>query len=393
MVLIHSYTSSEWKVTNTLIEDKYRKVKKYYFDKDAQVQQLQNTLAHQRLSQSRTSLDDNEYTNRFSRLDGAINNLAFNMRRDWRSIPPWLAPHVNKDATTSPTKEMTAVGRATISKWLIDEVLEKYFHPGLEPGLSVQLKSIELNLRRYAAPTPSEEEKEALMARIANWRMATLDGLHDHLNSQAAAECRVKLTDSLVENLTAFVSMFLKEPTSPGLEGGVSMIVELAIGIASNLPLESRDVFVEYVLPGSRIEESCMKLESGLPPLTNPGEGVPEEVKGDDASSLTGVESKESSEVEERVSNNSGPPQQERKEPRERESLNQQTGKKKSMFGGFMGGNKKAGATSGNAAPQPQQQPQPQAQAPKEEKVRFSAFMAVQVRGRSVLVKAPVYTV
>ena len=74
-------------ILNTLPEDKYRKVKKYYFDKDAQVQQLQNTLAHQRLSQSRTSLDDNEYSNRFQRLDGAINNLAFNIRRDWRSIP------------------------------------------------------------------------------------------------------------------------------------------------------------------------------------------------------------------------------------------------------------------------------------------------------------------
>ena len=308
------------------------------------------------------------------------------MRRDWRSIPPWLAPHVNKDALTSPTKEMTAVGRATISKWLVDEVLEKYFHPGVEPGLSVQLKGIELNLRRYAAPTPSEEEKEALMARISNWRMATLDGLQDHLSSQAAAECRVKLTDSLVENLSAFLSMYLKEQAHGGLEGGVGMIVELAVGIASNLPLESRDVFVDYVLPGSRIEESCMKVEAGLPPLTNPGEGIPEEPKGDDASSLTGGDSKDSAEMDDRASNNSGPPQQERKE---RESLNQQTGKKKGMFG--WGGNKKAGPASTNEKPQPQQQQQ--AQAPKEEKVRFSAFMAVQVRGRSVLVKAPVYTI
>ena len=311
------------------------------------------------------------------------------MRRDWRSVPPWLGPYVNRDATTSPTKEMTAVGRATISKWLVDELLEKYFHPGLEPGLSAQLKGIELNLRRFAAPTPSEEEKEALMARISNWRMATLDGLHDHLNSQNAAECRVKLTDSLVESLSAFLSMYLKEPSPPGLEGGVGMIVELAIGIAANLPLESRDVFVDYIHPGSRIDEACMKLESGLPPLTNPGEGVPEEGKGDDASSLTGAESKEGSEMDERASNNSGPPQQERKETRERESLNQQTGKKKSMFGGFMGG-KKSGPTSG--PPQAQQQQQVQAP-PKEEKVRFSAFMAVQVRGRSVLVKAPIYTV
>ena len=83
------------------LDDKYRKVKKYYFDKDAQVQQLQNTLAHQRLSQSRTSLDDNEYANRFSRLDGAINNLAFNIRKEWKAVNKCLSTCVKKDATTS----------------------------------------------------------------------------------------------------------------------------------------------------------------------------------------------------------------------------------------------------------------------------------------------------
>ena len=39
-------------------EEKYQKVKKYYFEKESQVHQLQNTIAHQRLSASRTSLDD-----------------------------------------------------------------------------------------------------------------------------------------------------------------------------------------------------------------------------------------------------------------------------------------------------------------------------------------------
>ena len=365
-------------------------MKKYYFDKDAQVQQLQNTLAHLRLLQSRTSLDDNEYTNRFSRLDGAINNLAFNLRRDWRSVPLWLAQYVNKDATTSPTKEMTAVGRACISRWLVEELFERYFHPGLEPGLSSQLKIIEKNLRRFAAPTPSEEEKEALMARIAGWRLATLDGLQESLNSPSAVENREQLTDSLVEKLVASLSMLLKEPTPPGLDGGVSMIVELAIGISSNLPVESRDVFINYVLPGSRIDEGYMKLESGLPPLTNPGEGTPEDNQGDDAGSMTGAETKDSNDMEDRTSGNGVAAPQERKEPvRDREPP-PQAAKKKGMFGGFMGGNKKSIAT-GNGASQPQQQQPPPP--PKEERVRFSAFMAVENRGRSVLVKAPVYTV
>ena len=285
---------------------------------------------------------------------------------------------------------MTAVGRACISRWLVDELFERYFHPGLEPSLSSQLKIIEKNLRRFAPPTPSEEEREALMARIAGWRLATLDGLQESLNSPAAMENREQLTDTLVEKLVASLSMLLKEPSPPGLEGGVSMIIELAIGISSNLPLESRDVFINYVLPGSRIDESYMKLESGLPPLTNPGEGLPEEGQGDDSGSLTGAEAKESNEMEERASNNGASLQQERKEmTREREPP-PQAAKKKGMFGGFMGGNKK-GSAAGNGPAQAQQQQRPPS--PKEERVRFSAFMAVENRGRSVLVKAPVYTI
>lgn len=354
--------------------------------------QLQNTLAHQRLSQSRTSLDDNEYGARFSRLDGAINNLSFNIRRDWRAVPPWLAPSVNRDAPSSPTKEMTAVGRACISRWLVDELLDRYFHPSLEPALSAHLKIVEKNLRRFAAPTHSEEEKDALMARISNWRLATVDGLQEMLSSPQAVEYRTSLTDVLIEKMTASLSMSLKDPPPPGLEGGVRMIVELAVGLAANIPLESRDVFADYIAPGTLVNETYMKIESGLPPLTNPGEalsdgsagsgekggaddGIGADVKedrgGDDNVSVVSVASVGTS------GGGSGPTTKEQK--------------KKSMFGGLMGGTKKAvgsGATVGNAAP-PQQISQPLP--PKEERVRFAAFMAVEVRGRSVLVRAPVY--
>ncbi|KAK3168709.1 hypothetical protein OEA41_005157 [Lepraria neglecta] len=384
------------------LQDKYRKVKKYYFDKDAQVQQLQNTLAHQRLSQSRTSLDDNEYANRFQRLDGAINNLAFNIRRDWRSIPPWLAPHVNRDAITQPTKEMTAVGRACIARWLVDEIFERFFHPAVEPGFSSQLKIIELNLRRRAAPTPSDEEKDALMARISNWRLATLDGLHEAMNSPQAAEYRASLTENLVEKLTACLSMFLKEPAPPGLEGSVSMIVELAVGIAANLPMESRDVFVEFVHPGTLIQETVMKIETGLPALTNPGDGLAPE---GDTASMASKKTEETGSIESKEtgtsngnSNEEATAKQEAAMPQQQAQQQQQQaaqGKKKGMFGGFMNsaGSKKGSIGGGP----PSQQPPPQAPAqqqqgpPKEDRVRFSTFMVVEVRGRSVLVKAPVY--
>lgn len=355
------------------------------------MQQLQNTLAHQRLSQSRTSLDDNEYGARFSRLDGAINNLSFNIRRDWRAVPPWLAPSVNRDAPSSPTKEMTAVGRACISRWLVDELLDRYFHPGLDPALSAHLKIVEKNLRRFAAPTPSEEEKDALLARISNWRLATVDGLQEMLSSSQATEYRTALTDVLIEKMTASLSMSLKDPPPPGLEGGVRMIVELAVGLAANIPLESRDVFVDYVAPGTLVNETYMKVESGLPPLTNPGEAPSDggtgnaEKGGDDGN---GNDPKDDRGADDSVSvvsvasvgtsgGGSGPTTKEQK--------------KKSMFGGLMGGTKKAvgsGAAGGNVAPQQAQLPP---QPPKEERVRFAAFMAVEVRGRSVLVRAPVY--
>ena len=371
-------------------EDKYRKVKRFYFDRDSEVhrlqstcEQLQNTLAHQRLAQSRTSLDDNEYANRFSRLDGAINNFCFNIRRDWRTVPPWLAPSVNRDATTKPTKEMTAVGRACISRWLVDELFDRYFHPCLDPSLSAYLKIVEKNLRRYSALTSSEEEKDVLTARISNWRLATLDGLQELLSSPQANDYRASFTDLLVEIMTASLSMNLKEPTPAGLEGSVAMIVELAVGIAANLPLESRDVFINYISPGTLVNEAYMKIESGLPLLTNPGEGITDAGNADKGSEDTNVsEAKDNGHGEEGIpptpagGGSSGP-------PTSKES------KKKSMFGGLIGSGKRGQAAPGPAQPVASVAPTPQP--PKEDRVRFSTFLVVEVRGRSVLVRAPVY--
>ena len=366
--------------TDLCSDDKYRKVKKYYFDKDAQVQQLQDTLAHQRLSQSRTSLDDNEYATRFLRLDGAINNLAFNIRRDWRAVPDWLAPHVNREATTSTTKETMAVGRACISRWLVDEIFDRFFHPSLEPTLSCQLKIIEKNLRRFAPPTPTNEEKEALVAKISNWRLSTLDGLQDMLASQEASSFRSKLTEELVEGLISCLMHNLKDPPPAGLEAGVIGIVELAVGIAANLPLESRDVFVEYIMPGTPLNDAYMKIEATLPTLTNPGESVI-----DTNAEKSSQDSSNDEKEEDRESLKESAQQQQQQQQ-------QQGGKKKGMFGGLMtkkpaaGGPGTATARGGNSNSNGERE-----QGPKEERIRVAAFVAVEVRGRSTLVKAPVY--
>lgn len=373
-------------------------MKKYYFEKEAQLQQLQNTLAHQRLSQSRTSLDDNEYTNRFSRLDGAISNLAYNIRKEWRAIPPWLSPYINRDAASSASRgsrdasrEMVAVGRACISRWLVDELLDRYFHPCLEPSISMHLKIIEKNLRRFAAPTPLEEEKEALLARISNWRLATLDGLQELLSSPQASEYNLQLTEELIGKMMANLTMDLKDPPPSDLNGGVTMIVELAVSIASNIPQESRDVFIDYFAPGTLFNEACMKVELPYPALTNPSEAISEvgglgEKMAEDGSAAGPKDNAPGSEEITVPGGNtpvvgsaaggsiSGP------------SSTKEL-KKKSMFDKLVGGGKKVAPSPTTAHQQTPQAPQP----PKEERVRFAAFMAVEVRGRSMLYKAPVY--
>ncbi|KAI9721784.1 MAG: hypothetical protein M1812_002119 [Candelaria pacifica] len=377
------------------LQTKYSKVKKYYFEKDAQVHQLQNTLAHQRLAQSRTSLDDSEYATRFNRLDGAINNLAFNIRKDWKAIPPWLAPFVNQDAHKIGTKEMTAIGRACISKWIVDEILERYFHPGLEPTLSSQLKIIEKNVRKFAPPTHSSEEDDALLAKISNWRLTTLDGLTEMMSSPQSLDYRTSLTETLVTKLIASLQMNLKDPPPPGLEGGVSMIVELAVGIAANLPLESRDVYVEYPLAGAPVNPDYMKVETGLPALTNPGASA-ENVETD-KSSLSGADAASQISDPKDATLEQG--------PRDADSSSmKEHPKKKGMFGGLMnkkppssqGGDGLQKPTDGSQVSLGQQGQRPTSSAGQREvevqRVRFAAFMAVEVRGRSILVKAPVYT-
>ena len=361
------------------IDEKYRKVKKYYFDKDSQVQTLQNTLAHQRLSQSRTSLDDNEYASRFDRLNGAINNLAFNIRKEWRAVPYWLAPHVNREALTTTSKEMTVVGRACITRWLVDELLEKYFHPSLEPTLSISLKVIEKNLRRYAAPTPTDEERDALLAKISNWRLSTLDGLQDVLACPAATDYRAELTEDLIRSLTMSLTTNLKDPPPPGLEQGVTSIIEIAIGIAANLPLESRDVYVDYVTPGTLVDESYMRIEGTLPPLTNPGMDRSASAANDYGNANDADDSSDSGDEKE---------DEGKEREQQQQQQQQQQGKKKGFFKGTSSG-KKGGPSQ--PTPPGSSAGKKGEDGPKEERVRFAAFMSVEVRHRTTLVKAPVF--
>ncbi|KAL7941971.1 hypothetical protein V8C42DRAFT_164557 [Trichoderma barbatum] len=314
---------------------KYKNVKRLYFDGKSQIEQLngqiehlQNAVANQRMSQSRTALDDNEYVNRFNRLNGAINNLSFNIRKEWRRLPQWLENFVSPDALKTGKQEMTAVGRAVITKWVVDEVFNKCFHPDLDAALSTQLKDVELHIRGSAYTMHSQEEFDALTTKVVNWRMATLDGLQHKLNSTTAADNRTSLVAKLTTNLAAHLYQFLIEPPPAGVEGSTSMIVELAVGIAANLPRESRDVTIMYPLPGDVMQAGFMEVEKGgLPSLDGQKDG----------------EAKADAEADKDKNSSSG----------------------ESSKAGF----------------------------PKDSgRVRFAGFVAIEVRGRQVLMKAPVWT-
>ncbi|PWY94582.1 hypothetical protein BO94DRAFT_563186 [Aspergillus sclerotioniger CBS 115572] len=346
------------------LQAKYSKVKRYYFEKEAQVQHLQNTVAHQRMAVSRTVLDDNEYANRFGRLDGAIKDLAFAIRRDWATLPSWLSGYVNDDAHTTGTKEMTAIGRAVMSRWLVEELFERYFHPALEPTFSRQLKSIEMNLRRQQVKPSTEEDKENAIARISNWRRTTLDGL-TNLQGPQADEYRAQLIDQLISSLVATLVAHLREPPPGGLDNGARMIVENAVGIAEKIPLESRDVCVEYIPPGTVVQEGTMKVETGLPPLTH--------VRAESSGSVE--LDREGAAEENDEGAESGPPQREQR--------------MRSVFSSLMGRRPGPSAPAGEPRVMEERERGPG-------RIRFASFVTAEVRGRgpmNVLVKAPVYMV
>ena len=398
---------------------KYSKVKRYYFEKEAQVQHLQNTVAHQRMAVSRTVLDDNEYANRFGRLDGAIKDLAFNIRKDWKSLPQWLLGYVNDDAHTVGMKEMTAIGRAFMSRWLVEEIFQRHFHPALDPTLSQQLKSIENNLRvqHVTKQVQTEEDKENAIAKISNWRRTTFDGLGDAvLHGRTAEENRAQLIEQLVTKLLATLEGHLNSPPPVGMENTARMIVENAVGIAEKIPLESRDVCVEYPTPGSMVENTRMRVEAGIPALTNvkpenarprpslDQENNPAGQGSNDAESEDNSNNNDNSKDNEpspSPSTSSGPQSQPQQQQQQQQQQPQpaaaDAGKRKTpttVFNQLMGKRSPPAST----APTPTTAPSPakgrEEEREKEAWIRFASFMSAEVRGKgpvNVLAKAPVY--
>jgi hypothetical protein len=202
------------------------------------------------------------------------------------------------------------------------------------------------------------------------------------------------------------------------------MIIELAVGIAANLPIESRDVCIEYFMPGMPIMEGYMKLEPGMPPLLNPAIATqPGEFnnlgdQGDGESMGSGMSAEErererdsaaiEAEIRESAAKGAQPLGQSRTDGAG--GLTSRDKKKQSYLGGLL--NKKPAPTGVEGGRGPGQGPglgqgqggmgdreaqdKVEREREKEGIIRFAAFVAVEVRGKSggggnVLVKAPVY--
>ncbi|KAF5138557.1 hypothetical protein E5D57_002343 [Metarhizium anisopliae] len=356
------------------LSNKYKHVKRLYFEGKTQiellngrVEQLQNAVANQRMSQSRTAWDDNEYSTRFNRLNGAINNLSFNIRKDWRSLPLWINSFVSADALKTGKQEMTAIGRAVVSRWLVEEVFNKCFHPALDTQLSSQLKEIELSIRENSYTMQHQEEVNAHTTKVVNWRMATLDGLQKRLNSNAAADNRGMLIGKVTKSLTTYLHQHLVNPPPPGVEGSTSMIAELAVAIAANLPLESRDVSIMYPLPGDLVQTNMMEVEkAGLPPL----EGQKADADADSDSDEDDVDEKDKG----------GKPRGDKGKP----GMLQ---KRALGAGRLCREDSNAPVTESTNADQ-----DTSGLSNEFSRVRFAGFVALEVRGRQVLMKAPVWT-
>lgn len=252
------------------------------------------------------------------------------------------------------TKEMTAVGRAVITRWLYEEIWGKCFHPGLEQPLREELKRIENQIRMFSSSPASAADVESQTAKIVQWRLTTMEGLQYRLNGQTAHQAKADYIQMGVGNLTAHLLQFLSEDAAINIQGNATSIVELAVGIASHLPLESRDIVITYAMPKDMVQ-SWMKVEQGqslLPPLEHYFCETSEEGEGSKKDDMA-----EKSDKGKKLKSKNGKYQKDQgSTPEQLQELER----------------KKAEAAS---------------------RIRFAGFVGVEVKGRQWLFQPPVWTI
>jgi hypothetical protein len=156
------------------------------------------------------------------------------------------------------------------------------------------------------------------------------------------------------------------------------MIIELVVSIAIHLPLESRDVQIEYFMPGYSIMQDQMKLETGIPPLTMS--------IAEDSAERGSVKSSVSEVTDNTEGSNTHDDQPSSKKSRMLSAL---TGRDKPKDNRSGDQRRHAGAGgSSSSLTRPESSQGLKDQFPR---VRMAAGIGVQIRQRGVLVKAPVF--
>jgi hypothetical protein len=179
------------------------------------------------------------------------------------------------------------------------------------------------------------------------------------------------LTSKVTTNLTAFLYQHLSNPPPPGVEGSTSMIAELAVAIATNLPLESRDVSIMYPLPGDPIQTDMMEVEkAGLPQLE--GYRVNADADSDSDSDDDGGDK-------------GGRTRGEKAKPGMLKKKKKRTPVPVTSLAGLPDGDGSRTRSTNTDKDIP-------GLLKDAGRVRFAGFVALEVRGRQVLMKAPVWT-
>ncbi|KAK9486650.1 hypothetical protein V1527DRAFT_518649 [Lipomyces starkeyi] len=233
-------------------------LKSYYQQKAKKVEQLESQLALKSVDSTRHILDDSAYIARFHLLDKIWLNLPFSRIEQF---------NLNQDPKL---KKIQA--RASLTEWLI-------LHPRLKLQESLILKDIERNIVANNERKLSSEPKDD----VVPWRFATLKTRLDpnFLNQQGERDALKKTLhyqDHRRAVLSSFGDYFFSTSLDTQLFGpdgsmnescltGLDTIIEEVLILISFMSLETRNIAVYLIPPGSMYSSKRMRVPEDEPTI------------------------------------------------------------------------------------------------------------------------------
>ncbi|KAK9248165.1 hypothetical protein V1506DRAFT_453343 [Lipomyces tetrasporus] len=253
-------------------------LKGYYHKKTSKIEQLESQLAVMSLEGARQMLDDSAYMSRFHLLDKTLAQFAFQWRAQWIKYPDSIEQFNLKQ---DPKLKKIQV-RAYLTEWLVNEVFNKILHPGLKLEESLILKNIERNIIVNNDKKIVSEPKDDVVA----WRTATLKARLDSnfLNQQGERDA-LKMTIQYQDHRRSIFASF-GEYFSTSLDtrlfghdgslndsflDGLDSIIEEVLTLISFMSLETRNIAVYLIPPGSPYSSNRMRVPEDYP---EPREGM-----------------------------------------------------------------------------------------------------------------------